>query len=43
MTLNECWNRAKRSTFLDGNVGSQVRWGNESTDCAFIGASYSTR
>ncbi|ATB42849.1 hypothetical protein CYFUS_008328 [Cystobacter fuscus] len=43
VTLNECWDTKFRSTFLDGNVGSQVRWGNESTDCAIIGASYSTR
>ncbi|WNG25922.1 hypothetical protein F0U62_19290 [Cystobacter fuscus] len=43
VTLNECWDTTFRSTFLDGSALSQVKWGVESTDCAFIGASYSTR
>ncbi|WNG48116.1 hypothetical protein F0U60_31230 [Archangium minus] len=43
VTMNECWDTNFRSTFMDGNVASQLRWGSESTDCAIIGASYSTR
>ncbi|WP_257447544.1 hypothetical protein [Archangium lipolyticum] len=43
VTQNECWDTDFRSTFLDGSAPSQVKWGVESRDCAFIGASYSTR
>ncbi|AKJ03451.1 hypothetical protein ATI61_11581 [Archangium gephyra] len=43
VTLNECWDTNFRSTFLDGSASWQERWGVESSDCAFTGASYSTR
>ncbi len=43
VTLNECWDSNLRSVFLDGSAPYQQKWGVEATDCAFIGASYSTR
>jgi hypothetical protein len=42
VTANECWDQSFASQFLRASWAPSVGWGNESTDCVFAAADYST-